>query len=60
MDLGPHAGFIIASYAVCFGVVAALVVWVRTDKARLDKTLAELAERGLSRASKGHQTPDQQ
>ncbi|WP_417671330.1 heme exporter protein CcmD [Roseibium sp.] len=58
MDLGPHAGFIIASYAVCFGVVLALIAWVRLDKARLDATLQDLSDRGISRSGTKPQKTD--
>ncbi|MGQ3355850.1 MAG: heme exporter protein CcmD [Phreatobacter sp.] len=47
----PHAGFIVASYAVTAVTLVALAVWIvidhRTQKARL----AELEARGISRRS---------
>nr|WP_319384551.1 heme exporter protein CcmD [uncultured Roseibium sp.] len=49
MDLGPHSGFIIASYALCFLTVVALVAWVRIDKVVQDRALKQLAEQGISR-----------
>lgn len=58
MDLGPHAGFIIASYLICGAVVAGLILWVRIDKARLEKTLRTLADQGVSRNSPSKKTPD--
>ncbi|WP_417687609.1 heme exporter protein CcmD [Roseibium sp.] len=59
MDLGPHAGFIIASYAVCMTVVIGLIVWVRVDKARLDAALEDLAAQGHARASRASRKTDQ-
>ena len=51
MALGPHAAFIIASYAVTFGVVAALIAWVFFDYRRQRRILAELERRGVVRRS---------
>lgn len=50
MDLGPHAGFIIASYGLCLATVLALIAWVRFDKTAQQKALDELADQGISRA----------
>ena len=50
MDLGPHAGFIIASYGLCLLTVLGLIAWVRIDKSQQEKALRELAEQGISRA----------
>lgn len=50
MDLGPHAGFIVASYALCVATVAALIAWVRIDKSAQEKALQDLAEQGIARA----------
>lgn len=49
MDLGPHSGFIIASYALCFLTLLALVAWVRIDKRVQDRALKELADQGIER-----------
>jgi len=49
MDLGPHAGFIIASYGLCTLTVLALIAWVRIDKSSQEKALKELAAQGISR-----------
>jgi heme exporter protein D len=51
MDLGPHAGFIVAAYAIAAAVVAALVVWVIADHAALKRVLADLERRGITRRS---------
>ncbi len=50
MDLGPHAGFIVASYVLCLITVLGLIAWVRIDKANQEKALKDLAEQGISRA----------
>lgn len=51
MDLGPHAAFIVAAYAVTVAVAAALVVWVVADYRAQRRTLAQLEQRGLTRRS---------
>lgn len=50
MDLGPHAGFIIASYGLCLLTVVILIAWVRLDKAAQEKALQDLADQGITRA----------
>jgi heme exporter protein D len=52
MNLGPHASFIIASYAVSAVVVAALIAWVMLDYATLRRILGNLEERGVTRRSR--------
>jgi heme exporter protein D len=51
MDLGPHAGFIIAAYIIATAVVAALVIWVAVDHTAQRRALAELERRGITRRS---------
>jgi heme exporter protein D len=51
MDLGPHAAFIVAAYAIVIVVVAALIGWVITDYRRQRTTLQELERSGLTRRS---------
>ncbi len=51
IDLGPHAGFIIAAYAVFFIAVLGLIVWVVQDGANQRRLLAELEARGVRRRS---------
>ena len=51
MTLGPHAGFIVASYIAVAAVVAALIVWVIADYRRQRATLADLEQRGIARRS---------
>ncbi|WP_439572442.1 heme exporter protein CcmD [Phreatobacter sp.] len=47
--LGPHSGFIIASYAVTVLTCLALIGWVMIDHRRQRTTLAELERRGVTR-----------
>jgi heme exporter protein D len=51
MNLGPHADFIIASYAVTAFVVALLVAWVVLDYSTQRRILGDMEERGLTRRS---------
>jgi heme exporter protein D len=50
-NLGPHAGFIVAAYAVALLVVAALIAWVMLDHRAQKQSLARLEARGLTRRS---------
>ena len=52
MSLGPHADFIIASYAVTALVVAVLIAWITTDFSAQKRVLADLEQRGVTRRSK--------
>ena len=51
MDLGPHQGFIIASYVMAALVVTALVIWVIVDHVAQKRALADLERRGITRRS---------
>ena len=51
MEAANHMGFIVAAYAVTAIVVAALIAWVMIDYRALQRTLAELDKRGVSRRS---------
>jgi heme exporter protein D len=51
MDLGTHAGFIIAAYAAAIVVVAGLIVWVVADHAAQKRLLGELEKQGVTRRS---------
>jgi heme exporter protein D len=51
MDLGPHAGFIVAAYAAAAIMVGALVLWVFADYRTLKRSIAELEARGTKRRS---------
>ncbi|MGD9785725.1 MAG: heme exporter protein CcmD [Hyphomicrobiaceae bacterium] len=51
MDLGPHAGFIWASYGAVALVLGLLVLWLVLDGRRQRRLLAELEARGVRRRS---------
>ena len=52
IDLGPHAAFIWASYAIYALVLAGVIGWLVWDGARLKARLAALEARGVSRRSR--------
>jgi heme exporter protein D len=49
MNLGPHADFIVAAYAVTLFVVAALIGWVLLDYSVQRRILGDLENRGVTR-----------
>jgi heme exporter protein D len=49
--LGPHAGFIVASYAATILVVAGLILWVVADHRAQLRRLANFEDRGIRRRS---------
>jgi heme exporter protein D len=51
MNLGPHAGFIILSYAAAIAVVAALAGWVILDFRAQRRALGDLEAHGVTRRS---------
>ncbi|BAT58662.1 heme exporter protein D, CcmD [Variibacter gotjawalensis] len=51
--LGPHATFIVGSYAVATTVITALLIWVVADYRVQRRTLADLEQRGFGRRSAG-------
>jgi heme exporter protein D len=51
MDLGPHAVFIIASYAIVATVMLALIAWLVFDGRRYQRALDALEARGVRRRS---------
>jgi heme exporter protein D len=51
LDLGPHASFIIAAYAVTFVAVAALAFFIVEDDRKQRRLLAELERKGIRRRS---------
>jgi heme exporter protein D len=53
MDLGPHATFIIASYAASAFILALLIGWIVAENRALKRTLADLESRGITRRSDG-------
>lgn len=50
-DLGQHAAFIIAAYAVTFAAIAALALFIVDDDRRQRRALAELEAQGIRRRS---------
>jgi heme exporter protein D len=50
-DLGPHAVFIWAAYAVTFIAVAGLVFFIVQDDRRQRQILADLERQGIRRRS---------
>jgi heme exporter protein D len=51
MELGPHAAFIVGSYAAAALIVLALVGWVTLDYRAQTRHLRDLEARGVSRRS---------
>ena len=51
MNLGQHAGFIVAAYAAAAVIVAVLVAWVLADHRAQRRILAELDAQGVTRRS---------
>jgi heme exporter protein D len=54
MDLGPHAGFIWAAYAITAIVVAALVMRAILQEGGQRRILARLEAQGIRRRSDAH------
>jgi heme exporter protein D len=59
VTLGPHAAFIIGSYAAVVVVLAALIGWLISEGRRLERRLADLEARGIRRRSAGRPEPEQ-
>jgi heme exporter protein D len=51
MDLGPHASFILAAYAIALAVVAGLIAWVVLDHRAQVRVLDDLERAGVTRRS---------
>jgi heme exporter protein D len=51
MDLGPHAGFILAAYAIALAVVAGLIAWIVLDHRAQLRVLDDLERAGVTRRS---------
>jgi heme exporter protein D len=49
--LGPHAGYIVAAYAVVVAVLVVMGVWVVADERRQRRLLDDLEARGVRRRS---------
>lgn len=50
-EFGRHAEFVIAAYGMAAVVIAALIVWIKADKARLEKEMTALEASGIRRRS---------
>lgn len=53
MDLGQHAGFIVASYGLAALAVGGLIAWVILDHRAQRRALDALEARGIRRRSEG-------
>ena len=51
MNLGQHAGFIVAAYAMAVLVIAALIAWIVLDHRAQKRKLAQMEARGVARRS---------
>lgn len=51
MDLGQHAAFVWASYAIVAAVLATLITWLLFDGRRQKRLIDELEARGVRRRS---------
>jgi heme exporter protein D len=51
MDLGPHAAYIWACFALSGVIVAGLTAWLVLDGRRQQRLIAELEARGVRRRS---------
>jgi heme exporter protein D len=51
MDLGPHAGFIVAAYAIAVAVVVSLIAWIVVDHRAQLRILDDLERAGVTRRS---------
>ena len=52
MNLGQHAAFIIASYAVTVFVIATLIAWIVLDYSAQRRILGNLEDSGVTRRSR--------
>ncbi len=51
MDLGPHADFIVAAYAIAALVLVVMIGWVMLDYRAQKQKLATLETQGVTRRS---------
>jgi len=51
VDLGPHAVFIVAAYAVTAAVVVGLILWAALDQRAQRRALVALEARGMHLSS---------
>jgi heme exporter protein CcmD len=52
VNLGEHAGFIVAAYAAVVVVVAALIVWIAADFRAQKRMLAQMENRAAGTAER--------
>ena len=52
IDLGPHAAFIIGSYAVTVLAIGALVAWIVADGKAQQRAITDLESKGARRRSR--------
>ncbi|MDX2290333.1 MAG: heme exporter protein CcmD [Hyphomicrobiaceae bacterium] len=58
MDLGPHATFILAAYALVALVLAGLALWLWLDGRQQANLIADLERRGVRRRSRSRAGTD--
>jgi heme exporter protein D len=51
VNLGPHADFIVAAYAMAVLVIVLLIGWVMVDHGAQKRRLAQLEASGVTRRS---------
>lgn len=51
MELGPHAGFIVAAYGASVLIILTLIVWIVADYRAQRRVLADLERQGVTRRS---------
>ena len=51
MNLGPHAGFIVAAYGIALLVVLALIAWIALDYRAQRRQVASLESQAMTRRS---------
>jgi heme exporter protein D len=57
MDLGPHAAFIWAAYAITVVVLAGMIGWLVLDGRAQQRRLESFAKRGVTRRSDSGSRP---
>ena len=51
MELGTHAGFIVAAYGASVLIILTLIVWIMADYRAQLRDLAEMERQGVTRRS---------
>jgi heme exporter protein D len=51
VELGTHAGFIIAAYGASMLIILTLIVWIVADYRAQRRDLAEMERQGVTRRS---------